>query len=90
MWSQSLRYSLTSPLQKKSLLAAHTDRLKVKGWKKKNTQLTQIKAGKEDPGSPAAKTSPSRAGDAGSIPGWGAQIPLVPQSENQNTKQAML
>ena len=57
---------------------------------KKNTQLTQIKAGKEYPGSLASKTSPSRAGDAGSIPGWGAQIPLIPQSENQNTKQSVL
>ena len=57
---------------------------------KKNTQLTHIKAGKDARGSLASKTSPSRAGDAGSIPGWGAQIPLIPQSENQNTKQAVL
>ena len=53
---------------------------------KKNTQLTQIKAGKEYPGSLASKTSPSMAGDAGSIPGWGTKTPTHHSSHSQKTK----
>ena len=36
------------------------------------------------PGGPVAKTSPSNAGGAGSIPGLGAKIPhsLLPKSQN--------
>ena len=43
---------------------------------------------KEDfPGSPVVKTSPSNAGGAGSIPGWGAKIPcLVANSQNRSNK----
>ena len=33
------------------------------------------------------KTSPSNAGGAGLIPGWGAKIPHASQPENQNIKQ---
>ena len=36
------------------------------------------------PGSPVVKTSPSNAGDVGSIPGWGAKIPHALQPEEQN------
>ena len=39
------------------------------------------------PGSPVVKTSPSSAGGAGSIPGWGAKMPHASQPKNQNTKQ---
>ena len=41
------------------------------------------------PGSPVAKTSPSTAGGAGSIPGRerGAKIPHALQPKNQNIKQ---
>ena len=33
------------------------------------------------------KTSPSNAGGAGSIPGWGAKIPHASRPKNQNIKQ---
>ena len=33
------------------------------------------------------KTSPSIAGGAGSIPGWGAKIPHASQPKSQNIKQ---
>ena len=33
------------------------------------------------------KTSPSNAGGAGSIPGWGAKIPHASWPKNQNIKQ---
>ena len=39
------------------------------------------------PGGPVVKTSPSYAGDLGSISGQGAKIPHASRSENQNTKQ---
>ena len=39
------------------------------------------------PGGPVIKTSPSNAGDAGSIPGWGAKIPHASWPKNQNIKQ---
>ena len=39
------------------------------------------------PGGPVVKTSPSNAGGAGLIPGWGAKIPHASQPENQNIKQ---
>ena len=41
------------------------------------------------PGGPVVKTSPSNAGGAGSIPGWGAKIPHVsgPKKPKQNIKQ---
>ena len=39
------------------------------------------------PGGPVVKTSPSNAGGAGSIPGWGAKIPHALRPKKQNTKQ---
>ena len=39
------------------------------------------------PGGPVVKTSPSNAGGAGSIPGWGAKIPHASWPKNQNIKQ---
>ena len=36
------------------------------------------------PGGPVVETSPSNAGDAGLIPGRGAQIPHASQPKNQN------
>ena len=33
------------------------------------------------------ETSPSNAGDAGSIPGWVAEIPHASQPKSQNIKQ---
>ena len=39
------------------------------------------------PGGPVVKTSPSNAGDAGSIPGRGARIPHVSGPKDQNIKQ---
>ena len=39
------------------------------------------------PGSPVLKTSPSNAGGAGLIPGWGAKIPHASRTKNQNIKQ---
>ncbi len=38
-------------------------------------------------GGPAVKISPSSAGGAGSIPGFGAKIPHASQTRNQNIKQ---
>ena len=38
-------------------------------------------------GGPLAKTSPSRAGGASSIPGEGAKVPYASQSKHQNRKQ---
>ena len=39
------------------------------------------------PGGPAVRTSPSNAGGAGSIPGWGAKIPHALWPKNQSIKQ---
>ena len=39
------------------------------------------------PGSPVVETSPSNAGGASSIPGWGAKIPHAWRPKNQNIKQ---
>ena len=39
------------------------------------------------PGAPVAKTSPSNAGGADMIPGWGARIPHALWPENQNMRQ---
>ena len=39
------------------------------------------------PGGPVAKTLPSSAGGAGSIPGRGAKIPHAMWPKNQNIKQ---
>ena len=38
-------------------------------------------------GGPVVKTSPSIAGGAGLIPGWGAKIPHASRPKNQNIKQ---
>ena len=39
------------------------------------------------PGNPVVKTSPSNAGSAGLIPGWGARFPHALMPKNQNIKQ---
>ena len=39
------------------------------------------------PGGPVVKTLPSNAGGVGPIPCWGAKIPHVSGSKNQNIKQ---
>ena len=39
------------------------------------------------PGGPVVKTSPSKAGGAGSIPGRGAKIPHASWPKKQNIKQ---
>ena len=39
------------------------------------------------PAGPVGKTSPSNAGGAGSIPGWGAKIPHASRPKYQNVKQ---
>ena len=39
------------------------------------------------PGGPGVKTSPSNAGGAGLIPGWGVKIPLASWPKIQNMKQ---
>ena len=39
------------------------------------------------PGGPVVKTSPSNAGDVGSIPGRAAKIPHALQPKHQNIKQ---
>ena len=41
----------------------------------------------EFPGGPVIKPSPSNAGGAGLIPGWGARIPHPSGPKNQNIKQ---
>ena len=38
------------------------------------------------PGSPVVKTLPSNAGGAGSIPGWGANIPHASPPKKNKTK----
>ena len=35
-------------------------------------------------GSPVVKTSPTNAGDVGSAPAWGTQIPYASQPKHQN------
>ena len=40
------------------------------------------------PGSPVVKTSPSKAGAAVSVPGWGAKIPHAPQPKNKNINRS--
>ena len=40
------------------------------------------------PGGPVVKTSPSKAGGAGSIPGQGTKIPPALRPKNQNIKQS--
>ena len=40
------------------------------------------------PGGPVVKTSPSKAGGAGSIPGQGTKIPLALWPKNQNIKKS--
>ena len=47
------------------------------------------KSFRDFPGGPVVKTSPSNAGGAGSIPGWGTKIPhaLGPKKKNQNIKK---
>ena len=42
------------------------------------------------PGGPVAKTSPSNAGGAGSIPGWGAKMSHASETKNRNMKQNIL
>ena len=42
---------------------------------------------RELPGGPVVKTLPSNAGDAGSIPGWGAKTLYASQPKNQVIKQ---
>ena len=42
---------------------------------------------REFPGGPVVKTSPSNAGDVGSIPGLGAKISHASGPKNQNIKQ---
>ena len=39
------------------------------------------------PGSTVVKISPSRAGGAGSIPGWGAKIPHISWPKSQHIKK---
>ena len=39
------------------------------------------------PGSPVVRTSPSSAGDSGSVPGQGTKIPNASWSKTQNMKQ---
>ena len=39
------------------------------------------------PGGPVVKTSPSNAGGASLIPGWGAKIPHASGSKKQNIRQ---
>ena len=39
------------------------------------------------PGGPAVKTSPSKTGGVGSIPGQGIKIPHALRPKNQNIKQ---
>ena len=41
------------------------------------------------PGSPVVKTSPSHAGEASSIPGWGAKIPQASGPKNQITGNSL-
>ena len=42
---------------------------------------------KKEESGPVVKTLPSNAGGAGSIPGWGAEIPCALRPKNQNIKQ---
>ena len=44
-----------------------------------------LKRYREFPGSPLVKTSPSNAGGAGQIPGWGSHMPWG--KKKQNIKQ---
>ena len=42
--------------------------------------------GRDFPGDPGVKTSPSNAEGVGSIPGWGTKTPHASWPENQNLK----
>ena len=54
---------------------------------RRQKQYIKVEARDDFPGGPVVKTSPSSAGSAGSIPGWGAEIPHVSRPKNQNIKQ---
>ena len=56
------------------------------GWHRE-VNLGLIIYYRDFPGGPVVKTSPSNAGVAGSIPGWGAKIPHASGPKNQNIKQ---
>ena len=49
----------------------------------------RLRSFKDFSGGPVGKTSPSNAGDVGSIPGWGAKIThaLGPKPQNMKQKQ---
>ena len=49
--------------------------------------LDRKRTQRDFPGGPVVKTSPSNAGDAGLIPGWGAKIPHASWPKNQNIEQ---
>ena len=43
--------------------------------------------GRDFPGGSVVKNLPAKAGDVGSIPGWGAKIPHVSWLKNQKIKE---
>ena len=49
--------------------------------------IKHIYIGRDFPGGPVVKTSPSNAEGAGLIPGQGAKIPCASRPKNQNIKQ---
>ena len=54
----------------------------------KNLRVLLLKKeGRDFPGSPVVRTSPSNAGGVGSIPGRGAGIPHTSRPKNQDIKQ---
>ena len=52
-----------------------------------STEIKQNDSIEDFPGGPVVKTSPSNAGDVGSIPSWGAKIPHASWPKNQNIKK---
>ena len=50
------------------------------------TLIHGMKKCQDFPGGPVAETSPSNAGAAGSVPGWGAEVPHASQPKTTKRK----
>ena len=58
------------------------------GTERLESQIHEKEMDWDFPGGPVVKTSPSKAGSAGSIPGQGTKIPPALRPKNQNIKQS--
>ena len=75
-------------LQQKHLTSRELQRFKITDLKSQNKTISGLA---DFPGGPVVKTSPSKAGGAGSIPGWGAMTPtcLLAKKPKQKTEAVL-